>query len=376
MKSERRRGKDYRQLKKNLFLRFVRISIVAIVGIWNFYKLIWFRKGGDWLIRIFQRIFKMDYNNAFALYQQIFRNNENMIWILAVIVVFLTLLFSVLNWFTGYFDMVNQSISSVLDADAQICLPAEMEATRQTLSALKAELNRRTLAAQTAEQRKDELVVYLAHDIRTPLTSVIGYLNLLVEAPDMPTAQKEAYLHIALDKAYRLEKMIQEFFEITRYNLQQIHIHKETIDLYYMLVQLIDELTPFLSANGNTAVLNAEESLTVSGDPEKLARVFNNVLRNAAAYSFPDSEIVILATETASSVVLSFTNQGKTLSEEQLCKIFEKFYRMDEARASQTGGAGLGLAIAREIVTLHGGAITAGSERDTVTFTITLPKES
>ncbi len=132
--------------------------------------------------------------------------------------------------------------------------------------------------------------------------------------------------------------MINEFFKITRYNLQQISIANETIDLYYMLVQLSDELSPLLSANGNTTVLNADENLTVSGDPEKLARVFNNVLRNAAAYSFPNSEIVISAEENDNSVIISFANKGKTVPKEKLSVIFEKFYRMDEARTSNTGG--------------------------------------
>src|SRR5699024_10705445 len=102
-------------------------------------------------------------------------------------------------------------------------------------------LRKQREAAALAEQRKDELVMYLAHDIRTPLTSVIGYLSLLEEAPDMPAAEKSKNIHIALDKAYRLNKMVNEFFEITRYHSKQIKLNKQPIDLYYMLVQLRDE---------------------------------------------------------------------------------------------------------------------------------------
>ena len=140
---------------------------------------------------------------------------------------------------------------------------------------------RNTQALQNEATRKNDLVAYLAHDLRTPLTSIIGYLNLLEEAPDMPPEQKVKYTHIALEKAYRLENLVNEFFEIARYNLQQIDIKKESIDLYYMLVQVTDELYPLLSARGNTAVLRACEDLTVDGDPDKLARVFNNILKNA-----------------------------------------------------------------------------------------------
>lgn len=232
-------------------------------------------------------------------------------------------------------------------------------------------LKERALKEETS--RKNDLIAYLAHDLKTPLTSVIGYLNLLDEAADMPIEQRAKYTRITLDKAYRLEKMINEFFDITRYNLHEISIQKEPIDLYYMLVQLIDELTPTLTAHGNTAVLHAPETLALSADPDKLARVFNNVLKNAAAYSYPDTEITIAAEEKAGAVTIRFTNQGKTIPPEKLSAIFEKFYRLDEARTSGTGGAGLGLAIAKEIVTLHGGTITAESAHDRVEFAITLP---
>ena len=107
--------------------------------------------------------------------------------------------------------------------------------------------------------------------------------------------QKAKYVHITLDKALRLEKLINEFFEITRYNLQQIILEKETIDLYYMLVQMTDEFYPLLAANGNRIELHADEPLSLYGDSEKLARVFNNILKNAIAYSYPGTYIQVTA---------------------------------------------------------------------------------
>lgn len=189
----------------------------------------------------------------------------------------------------------------------------------------------------------------------------------------MPPEQKAKYTHIALDKANRLERLVNEFFEITRYNLQQIKLEKEQIDLYYMLVQMVDEFYPILSAKGNTAVLHANEDLSVCGDPMKLARVFNNILKNAAAYSFPNSEIIISAEKQDKQMVISFENQGPTIPAEKLSMIFERFYRMDEARSSDAGGAGLGLAIAKEIITLHGGTIIAESNESSTVFTVSLP---
>ena len=122
--------------------------------------------------------------------------------------------------------------------------------------------------AREAEQRKNDLVVYLAHDIRTPLTSVIGYLELLKEAPDLPLEQRAKYLSITLDKAYRLEQLINEFFEITRFNLQSIPLNRENIRLSYMLMQMAEEFYPILTPGGKSVRLDVPEDLILPGDLE------------------------------------------------------------------------------------------------------------
>lgn len=369
----KKKKSEYTQLKVKLLVRFVLTGAGALTILLSLYNFLWYRRGADFLVGLFQRTFKVTYEEALNMYQQAIRNNAELIWNFTMLLIFMILLTLVLNWFVRYFDMVSKGIRSLLDENAEIQLPPEMQEIERILTAVKTELRQRRLEGQLAEQRKNELVMYLAHDIRTPLTSVIGYLSLLEEVPDMPTEQKAKYVHITLEKAYRLEKMINEFFEITRYNLQHIEISKEPIDLYYMMVQLLDELSPVLSSHGNTTVLEADENLTVYGDPDKLARVFNNVLKNAAAYSYPNTEILISAEEKVDSVIIIFQNKGRTIPKEKLSSLFEKFYRLDESRASNTGGSGLGLAIAKEIVHLHGGTITAESENETITFRITLP---
>ena len=188
------------------------------------------------------------------------------------------------------------------------------------------------------------MVMYLAHDIRTPLTSVIGYLSPLEEAPDMPETQREKYVHITLDKAYRLEHLVNEFFEITRYNLQQIILEKEEIDLSYLLIQMADEFYPILEDHANKIELDVPENLRIFGDPDRLARVFNNILKNAVAYSRPGTLIRIRARQSHGEVFVCFENQGRTIPRQKLDAIFEKFYRLDEARQTESGGAGLGLA--------------------------------
>ena len=346
---------------------------LAILIVFAFYRLIWWKRGGDFVISVLQTVLKIDWESAYTIYQQVVRNHADEIVFAVIIVIFGVLLSFVLTWFTRRFDSINQGIDLLLEDDGEIELPSELQDIERKLNTVRESLRRRSMEAELAEQRKNDLVMYLAHDIRTPLTSVIGYLSLLDEAPDMPPEQKAKYTHIALDKAYRLERLVNEFFEITRYNLQQIKLEKEQIDLYYMLVQMVDEFYPILSEKGNTAVLHANENLTLQGDPVKLARVFNNILKNAAAYSFPNSEIVISAGERNGQMMISFENQGPTIPAEKLSMLFERFYRMDEARNSDAGGAGLGLAIAKEIVTLHGGTITAESHENSTVFTVSLP---
>ncbi|HIQ95240.1 MAG TPA: HAMP domain-containing histidine kinase [Candidatus Limivivens merdigallinarum] len=239
---------------------------------------------------------------------------------------------------------------------------------------IKSAMQRQEQLQKEEVQRKNDLITYLAHDLKTPLTSIIGYLSLLKEAPDMPPEQKAKYVSITFDKACRLETLINEFFEITRYNLQEIILEKEWVDLTFMLVQMADEFYPILSAHGNTITLSVPDNLSAEVDPVRLARVFNNILKNAVAYSYEGTPIELSAWETPTEICISIRNQGKTIPAHKLETIFEKFFRLDDARVSNTGGAGLGLAIAKEIVTLHGGTISAESKNGLTTFLVVLPR--
>ena len=346
-------------------------SAAVVVGLYLF---VWKQRMGDWIVWLLETLFKMGHEDAFYYYSDHFRGNKEIFFAAAVLLIFTVLLVRIFRWVTGYFSEVNQGIEALLaDDENQIQLSPEMLPFERKLNTVKRTLAERKAETALAEQRKDELVMYLAHDIRTPLTSVVGYLNLLEEEPDMPAEQRAKRVHIALEKAYRLETMINEFFEITRYNSQQITLSKETIDLYYMLVQLSDELSPVFAPRGNTVALHLAEDLTVEADPEKLARVFSNILKNAASYSYPHTEITISAEKSEHEVIIQFQNSGEDIPNEALASLFDKFYRADKSRSSDTGGTGLGLAIAKEIVVLHGGTISAASKNHVVTFTISLP---
>ena len=204
---------------------------------------------------------------------------------------------------------------------------------------------------------------------------MIAYLTMLDEQPDMPQEERAKYTHITLEKAIRLEELINEFFDITRFNLQNIVLDKEMLNLSVLLEQLADESYGMLSEKNMTCAVDAEEKLMFCGDPDKLARVFDNLLRNAAAYGYEGTQILIQARGGNGRITIVFTNEGPQIPQKKLEMIFEKFYRVDDARSSKTGGAGLGLAIAKQIVEQHGGTISAASDSRNTRFIVSLPTQ-
>lgn len=241
--------------------------------------------------------------------------------------------------------------------------------------------------AREAEQRKNDLIIYLAHDLKTPLTSIIGYLSLLRDEPQISPELRARYTGIALDKALRLEELTNEFFDITRFNLTTLTLEPEQVNLSRMLEQITYEFLPILSDKGLSWKLELQPEVQMNCDPDKLQRVFDNLIRNAVNYSYPDTVISLsmktadVSGQPASSLTgpgaawieVQVSNHGKTIPPEKLGRIFEQFFRLDSSRSSSTGGAGLGLAISKEIVELHGGSIRAESANERITFTVWLP---
>lgn len=329
----------------------------------------------DLTVSIFENAFQLDSGRAISLYHRLFRDNKVLLLAVGFFAMLLLFIFVAITRITRRFDLVSKGIDQVIqESEAPIELPPELIVMENQLNTAKATLRERKMAALQSEQRKNDLVVYLAHDIKTPLTSVIGYLTLLQEAKDMPEAQRDKYTDIALQKAFRLEELINEFFEITRFNLQDILLEYSTFDLGMLLEQLTDAFYPTLEAKQVTCSVQVEDGLLIQGDGNKLARVFNNVLKNAVTYSYANSVIDIVALRLpGNQVEITFRNQGKVIPPHKLTTIFEKFYRLDESRSSDTGGAGLGLAIAKEIVDKHHGTITVRSNEEATTFSIRLP---
>ena len=255
--------------------------------------------------------------------------------------------------------------------DEMVRLPGELKDIEDDMNLAKQRALRDAEAAKEAEQRKNDLIVYLAHDLKTPLTSVIGYLTLLRDEPQLSPEMRARYTNIALEKALRLEDLTNEFFEITRFNLSHMELEKAPVDLALMLRQVASEFEPALAKKGLSCRVELPQAMPYECDADKMARVFDNLLRNAMLYSFENTTVYIRGTSGPQGVELHFENEGRTIPPEKLARVFEQFFRLDSARSTSTGGAGLGLAIAKQIVELHGGTISAASADNKVKFTVT-----
>ena len=367
------RSKKNKLLKKtfiNFVIKILVWSICMPFGILLLVALI-DRLSFQWLYDISPEV----YNNFSEFFYSITDLRTSIIPILIIWVIgTLVLLYRLLKKTFGYIDEVGKATEDLVNKDVEyIELPDELEEIKNRMNHLKRESEKNEKLAKENEEKKDELIVYLAHDIKTPLTSMIGYLSILNEIDDMPKKKQKNYISIALDKSYRLEDLINELFDVARFNSEKIVLEKEELNLNLMLEQIIDDFYPTLRELNKSIKLNYNESISINGDPDKLSRVFNNLIKNAISYSKEESEIVINLKKDNNNAIVEVINKGKQISKEKLSKIFEKFYRLDSARTSRTGGSGLGLAIAKDIVELHNGTIIAESNEEETTFRVTLP---
>lgn len=279
-----------------------------------------------------------------------------------------------LNRSLRYFSKLSNALADPrLIEGGKIILPEELMISSQQIELLQKKISDHEQAAVMAEQRKNELVAYLAHDIRTPLTSVVGYLSLLAEAPDLPREKRAEFAGIALSKVERLESLVEEFFEITRYNLDAILLERENVDIALFLDQVADEFGIAAKDRDISITTIAPQNQQAFIDSSKMARALGNVVKNAISYADPKSEVTLSAVVTDAEIVLATANHGREISPVHLEAIFERFYREDRSRG-QSANAGLGLAIARELVEAHGGTIGAESSNGLTTFTIRLPQ--
>lgn len=229
---------------------------------------------------------------------------------------------------------------------------------------------RRMEVLMKQEQRqKEDMIMYMAHDLKTPLTSVLGYLKLLNDEKEISDEVRDHYMEIVLKKATRLDDLVNEFFEVTRMGSTQAVLTAEPVNFYRMIEQLVYEFHPIFATKKLQYKLSGDKDIFVRIDTDKIVRVIDNLLKNAVNYSYPSTTIYIDLKRKDKKCICTILNHGKTIPKEKLDHIFERFYRVDDDDL----GTGLGLVIVKQMIEMHGGTITCESRSEKVQFTFTLP---
>jgi signal transduction histidine kinase len=254
------------------------------------------------------------------------------------------------------------------------------ERSRDELGSLAANMNQMAIELQStleeerrAERTKNELITNVSHDLRTPLTLIMGYLRLLQDKGYESEQQADSYVQIAYQKSEKLQSLIEDLFEYTKLTNQGIPLYKERVCINELLEQLTEELVTMTEESGlQLRKSMPSERLMLDLDPGKMIRVFENLLTNAIRYSYKPGEIKLTVTRENGYVNVCLANRGPALTADELPRLFERFYRVDSSRSSVTGGSGLGLAIAKNIVDAHDGVIWAEYIENEIRFWVKL----
>ena len=373
---QKQRRHDYAALKRKILMRVLIAAAFAVIAVFVC-RMITIGRLADQIVHTFSEMFKIDTGAARNIYQFGIRNYLETLLAIAIIVFIVIGFRLIVKSFTIYLDEIAEGIDHLsTDQDVEIKLSPELGFVENRLRNLQQKLVQKEQKARQSEQRKNDLIIYSAHDIRTPLTSALGYLILLDGNPDLPVEERKKYTRIALAKTRELDGMISELFEITRYNLHDISLEKTSVDLYSMLLQMREEYYPRLHADNKQLLLDMDDNIIVYGDAEKLARAFQNLLKNAIAYSKPDNNITVTAQQSVNAITINFQNCCDLVPPDKLAHLFDPFFRMDKSRATDAAGAGLGLAITKEILELHNGTIRAENTDGGIRFIITLPVQT
>ena len=255
--------------------------------------------------------------------------------------------------YIGKIAVAIQNISEGdLNTQIEVVGDNEFSAMASNLNRMEADIRKLMDKERESERTKNELITNVAHDLRTPLTSIIGYLELLSSGPAISLDMQKKYIDIAYVKAKRLEKLIEDLFGFTKMNYGKISMNIGKVDIVKLLGQLLEEFYPSFA---DKELKSNVPSQIITADGNLLARLFDNLINNAIKYGAEGKKVLIQVFAKNDIVTVSVTNYGYVIPAEELPLIFNKFYRVEQSRSSKTGGTGLGLAIARDLTKLMDG---------------------
>ena len=272
-----------------------------------------------------------------------------------------------------YVGKISDAMNSIAEGDLNTTVDVvgddEFSSMAESLNKMVEEIRKLMDKERESERTKNELITNVAHDLRTPLTSIIGYLELLSGNVQLPPEMQKKYIDIAYSKSRRLEKLIEDLFGFTKMNYGKIAMHVSQVDIVKLLGQLLEEFYPNFADKGLSYELQSNvPAKIITADGNLLARLFDNLIK----YGAEGKRIIVKINAEDETVQISVTNYGYVIPAEELPLIFEKFYRVEQSRSTHTGGTGLGLAIVKNIVDMHGGTISVKSDLDGTVFTVVL----
>lgn len=249
----------------------------------------------------------------------------------------------------------------------------ELASLADNINSMAGELKSRIEEERRAERTKNELITNISHDLRTPLTSIMGYLKLISDKKYEDGRQLEDFVNIAYGKAEKLKTLIDDLFEYTKIANEGIKLNTADVNINELLEQLVEELVPASEENQLEFVREIpHEKIVVNADADLMARVFENLLVNAIRYSYKPGKILINLKRQGDRAIVCIENKGDPIPPEELPNLFNRFYRLEKSRTAGMGGSGLGLAIAKSIVDFHQGDIWAECEGNTIRFFVAL----
>lgn len=276
-----------------------------------------------------------------------------------------------------YISRISSAMREIAEGDLNITLDVEGDDEfadmAENLNNMVEELRQLMDKERESERTKNELITNVAHDLRTPLTSIIGYLELLSGPVKLNEEMQKKYLDITYKKSKRLQKLIEDLFGFTKLNYGKISMKVSKVDIVKLLSQMLEEFYPnFMEKNLAYELQSNVTAKVITADGNLLARLFDNLINNAIKYGSEGKKIIVKVDATDTVVTVSVTNFGYVIPKEELPLLFEKFYRVEQSRSVNTGGTGLGLAIAKNIVDMHGGTIGVTSDLNGTVFTVKL----
>lgn len=280
-----------------------------------------------------------------------------------------------------HIEELERAVNQVANGQFDIAIPIrsenELGRLARNMERMTAQLKLSIEQERKAQQMKYELITSLSHDLRTPLTSMLGYLQLVEQDKYRDEVELRYYVGTAYQKSLQLKRMIDQLFEFTRTTHGSLKLRPVTISLGQLLEQLAEEFMPQLQEADMAYRLHLPpERVEASVDPDLLVRLLQNLMTNAIRYGREGKRVDLELERQGNQVVLRIANYGEPIPEGELPHIFESFYRVEKSRSERTGGAGLGLAIAKNIATLHGGSIRAYNESERTVFEVRLPGTS